>query len=100
MEFPKNMAQTAKDDVQIIDRGIGATNDDSGDEEENNPPPGGNPGCDGSVTVRSKGVAIHCITIIGQLRPLYARSGTKSHQIRALIPQLSPSTRTSASAAC
>ncbi len=44
---------------------------------------------EGSVTVRSRGVTVHCITIIGQIEGHYLLgSGTKSTKYEHLIPQL------------
>ena len=43
----------------------------------------------GSVTVRSRGVTVHCITIIGQIEGHYMLgSGTKTTKYEHLIPQL------------
>jgi ATP-dependent protease ClpP protease subunit len=47
------------------------------------------PPCDGSVTVRSRGITVHCITIIGQIEGHYILgSGTKTTKYEHLIPQL------------
>ncbi|MGI6202568.1 MAG: ClpP family protease [Eubacteriales bacterium] len=65
-------------------------NSDSDERDEGSPPPPmGSPSCDGSVTVRSRGVAVHCITIIGQIEGHYMLgSGTKTTKYEHLIPLL------------
>ncbi|HHW24788.1 MAG TPA: peptidase S14 [Clostridiales bacterium] len=72
----------------VEDERIAAADEEEAESEPDRgaPPP---PGCDGSVTVRSRGVAIHCITIIGQIEGHYMLgSGTKTTKYEHLIPQL------------
>ena len=65
-------------------------NSDSDERDEGSPPPPmGSPSCDGSVTVRSRAVAVHSITIIGQIEGHYMLgSGTKTTKYEHLIPLL------------
>lgn len=88
MKYKEYMAQFGKDEAMVEDERIAAADEEEAESEPDRgaPPP---PGCDGSVTVRSRGVAIHCITIIGQIEGHYMLgSGTKTTKYEHLIPQL------------
>lgn len=88
MKYKEYMAQFGKDEAMVEDERIAAADEEEAESEPDRgalPPPG----CDGSVTVRSRGVAIHCITIIGQIEGHYMLgSGTKTTKYEHLIPQL------------
>lgn len=88
MKYKEYMAQFGKEEAMVEDERIAAADEEEAESEPDRgaPPP---PGCDGSVTVRSRGVAIHCITIIGQIEGHYMLgSGTKTTKYEHLIPQL------------
>lgn len=88
MKYKEYMAQFGKDEAMVEDERIAAADEEEAESEpDRGAPP--LPGCDGSVTVRSRGVAIHCITIIGQIEGHYMLgSGTKTTKYEHLIPQL------------
>ena len=88
MKYKEYMAQFGKDEAMVEDERIAAADEEEAESEPDRgaPPP---PGCDGSVTVRSRGVAIHCITIIGQIEGHYMLGrGTKTTTYEHLIHQL------------
>lgn len=90
MDFLKNAAHITDSNAKFITDNVRLTNDnDNSDDSSDESGPVGGPGCDGSVTVRSRGVNIHCITIIGQIEGHYILgSGTKTTKYEHLIPQL------------